>query len=141
MSVQNGNGPVLEIKALSKTFPGQRALNEVDFDLRPGEVHALIGQNGSGKSTLIKILAGYHQPDDGATASVSGEPFQLGDASSAFAAGLRFVPQDLGLVPARGALDNRAPGRGYHKGKSGTIAWRKEAEAGRKTLAELGYDF
>jgi ribose transport system ATP-binding protein len=137
----NGAGPVLEISNLSKTFPGQRALKEVDFDLRPGEVHALIGQNGSGKSTLIKVLAGYHKPDEGATATVSSEPFQLGDAASAFAAGLRFVHQDLGLVPALGALDNLALGRGYHKGRSGTIAWRKEAEGGRKTLRQLGYDF
>src|SRR6476661_6872285 len=106
---QNGEGaaathvaPVLEIIGLSKTFAGQMALKNVDFDLRPGEVHALIGENGSGKSTLIKVLAGYHQPDDGAVAMVAEEPFQLGDATHAFAAGLRFVHQDLGLVPALG---------------------------------------
>ena len=132
---------VLEIHNLSKTFPGQKALDAVDFDLVPGEVHALIGQNGSGKSTLIKILAGYHQPDEGASATVSGEEFTLGDAQSAFAAGLRFVHQDLGLAPALGALDNLALGRGYHKRVGGTIDWRKEAEAGRRTLAQLGYDF
>ena len=133
--------PVLQIENLSKTFPGQRALKSVDFDLRPGEVHALIGQNGSGKSTLIKVLAGYHQPDDGATATLADEPFTLGDSQSAFAAGLRFVHQDLGLVPALGALDNLALGRGYHKGRTGTISWRAEAEAGRRTLAQLGYTF
>jgi ribose transport system ATP-binding protein len=132
---------VLSIANLSKTFPGQRALADVDFEVLPGEVHALIGQNGSGKSTLIKILAGYHQPDAGATAQLAGEPLQLGDATSAFASGLRFVHQDLGLVPALGALDNLALGRGYQKGRTGTIAWRREAEAGRRTLAQLGYDF
>ncbi|NLT07229.1 MAG: sugar ABC transporter ATP-binding protein [Solirubrobacterales bacterium] len=132
---------VLEIHGLSKTFPGQKALDAVDFDLRPGEVHALIGQNGSGKSTLIKVLAGYHQPDPGATATVAGEPFTLGSAASAFAAGLRFVHQDLGLVPALGALDNLALGRGYSKGATGTISWREEAERGRRTLRQLGYDF
>ena len=55
----------LRIEHLSKTFTGQRALNDVSLSVAPGEVHALVGQNGSGKSTLIKILAGYHQPDGG----------------------------------------------------------------------------
>jgi ribose transport system ATP-binding protein len=141
MSASNGGGPVLQITKLSKTFPGQQALKDVDFDVRAGEVHALVGQNGSGKSTLIKVLAGYHKPDDRASATVAGEPFQLGDATSAFAAGLRFVHQDLGLVPALGALDNLALGRGYKKGRSGTIAWRREEAAGRRTLAQLGYEF
>ena len=57
---------MLRIEHLSKTFPGQVALNDVDLDVAAGEVHALVGQNGSGKSTLIKVLAGYHQPDPGA---------------------------------------------------------------------------
>jgi ribose transport system ATP-binding protein len=137
----NANDVVLSITGLSKTFATTRVLMDVDFELRAGEVHALVGQNGSGKSTLIKILAGYHDPDPGATATVDGEPFQLGDTSSAFAAGLRFVHQDLGLVPALGALDNLALGRGYQTGKTGTISWRQEAIAGRKTLKTLGYDF
>ena len=54
------------MRALSKTFASTRALDEVDFDLRGGEIHALVGQNGCGKSTLIKVLAGYHQADPGA---------------------------------------------------------------------------
>ena len=55
---------MLRIEHLSKTFPGQVALSDVCVAVAAGEVHALVGQNGSGKSTLIKILAGYHQPDD-----------------------------------------------------------------------------
>ena len=51
---------------LSKTFPGTKALDNVDFDVRAGEIHALVGHNGSGKSTLIKVLSGYHSPDPGA---------------------------------------------------------------------------
>jgi ribose transport system ATP-binding protein len=144
-SSPNGAGTapesVLEIRHLSKTFPGQAALIDVDLDLRPGEIHALIGQNGSGKSTLIKVLAGYHQPDDGATATVRGRELQLGNSQSAFDAGLRFVHQDLGLAPTLGALDNLALGRGYHRGRMGTISWRREARAAKKTLAELGFDF
>jgi ribose transport system ATP-binding protein len=131
----------LALSGVSKRFGGQFALIDVDFELRAGEIHALVGQNGSGKSTLIKILAGYHQAEDGARATLAGEPFELGDAVAAQAAGLRFVHQDLGLVPALGALDNLALGRGYRRGRTGTISWRREAEAGRDLLHSLGYDF
>ena len=56
---------LLRIRGMTKAFPGTRALDDVDLDLAAGEVHALVGQNGSGKSTLIKVLAGYHAPDNG----------------------------------------------------------------------------
>ena len=59
------NLPVLEMKSISRRFPGVQALNGVDFRLFPGEVHAIMGQNGAGKSTLIKVLSGAHQPDAG----------------------------------------------------------------------------
>ena len=138
----SSNSPVvLSIEGLSKTFTGQKALRSVDFQVHAGEIRALVGPNGSGKSTLVKILAGYHQPDEGAVATVDGQPFELGHADAAFAAGLRFVHQDLGLVPALGAMDNLALGRGYIRGRSGTISWRRERETGEELLASLGYDF
>jgi ribose transport system ATP-binding protein len=133
--------PALSIRGLSKTFPGTKALDKVDFDLVTGEIHALVGQNGSGKSTLIKILCGYHESDPGAEATVDGTPFKLGDSVAAFRAGLRFVHQDLGLAPTLGALDNLAMGRGYLRGRTGTISWRKEAKTARELLGSLGYDF
>jgi ribose transport system ATP-binding protein len=131
----------LRIENLSKTFPGQRALDSVDFELRPGEVHALIGQNGSGKSTLIKVLAGFHAADPGATIEVAGKPLVLGSAEATLEAGVRFVHQDLALIPASDTLDNLALGRGYHTSVAGTISWRKEARAARELLHELGYSF
>src|SRR3954468_12932375 len=96
----------LRIRNLSKTFPGQRALDAVDLEIAPGEIHALIGQNGSGKSTVVKILAGYHTPDDGASAEVNGVPFELGSSVAALNAGLRFVHQDLGLVETMTVSEN-----------------------------------
>ena len=96
----------LRIRNLSKTFPGQRALDAVDLEIAPGEIHALVGQNGSGKSTIVKILAGYHEPDRGAVAEVTDVPFELGSAPAAAAAGLRFVHQDLGLVESMTVSDN-----------------------------------
>ena len=108
---------VLRIEHLSKTFPGQVALSDVSVDVAAGEVHALVGQNGSGKSTLIKILAGYHQPDDdGVEAWVDDQPITLGDGQAATAAGVRFVHQDLGLVGTLNSVENIALTRRVHDG-------------------------
>jgi ribose transport system ATP-binding protein len=141
MTDANGTPLALRIENLSKTFPGQRALDSVDFELAPGEVHALIGQNGSGKSTLIKVLAGFHEADPGATVEVGGKPLVLGSADATLKAGIRFVHQDLALAPTLDTLDNLALGRGFYTSVAGTISWRKEARAARELLHELGYSF
>jgi ribose transport system ATP-binding protein len=130
---------VLRIEHLSKTFPGQVALDDVSIDVAAGEVHALVGQNGSGKSTLIKVLAGYHQPDqDGARAWVSEREITLGDGQAAINAGVRFVHQDLGLIGMLNAVDNIALTAGYQTGVGKRIHWRKEVARTRTALAELG---
>src|SRR5881409_1489081 len=97
--------PVLSVRQISKTFPGTTSLDHVDFDVRRGEVHALVGQNGSGKSTLIKALAGYLTPDPGTVIELDGEPVELTDTAASRAAGLRFVHQDLGLVPTLDTIE------------------------------------
>jgi ribose transport system ATP-binding protein len=131
---------LLRIEHLSKTFPGQKALDDMHLGLRPGEVHALVGPNGSGKSTLIKVLSGFHDADPGAEASWAGEPFELG--SDGLASGrLRFVHQDLGLVAELNAIDNIALVHGYrHRTALGTINWRREATRVRAMLARLGVE-
>ena len=65
---------VLELRHISKTFPGVVALKNVTMGVRSGEVHALLGENGAGKSTLIKILSGYHPPDKGGEMLIAGKP-------------------------------------------------------------------
>ena len=128
----------LRIANLSKTFPGQRALDDVDLEVAPGEIHALVGQNGSGKSTIVKILAGYHEPDDGATAEVAGVPFTLGSGSAALDAGLRFVHQDLGLVEAMTVSDNFRMTR--RMSSLSLLRRSDERHAARRALESLGYD-
>jgi ribose transport system ATP-binding protein len=135
------NTPAVEIRGLSKTFPGQRALIDVDLEIQPGEVRALVGQNGCGKSTLIKILAGYHEPDPGVEVFVDGAPLALGTTNAGDHAGIRFVHQDLGLVPTLDARDNLAMGHGYERNKLRLISWRREQKLARDTLRGLGYDF
>src|SRR5919197_939034 len=98
--------PLLQLRGLSKTFPGTRALTNVDLDVRAGEVLALVGANGSGKSTLIKVLAGYHRADPGSRGRFDGEELPLTGAGDEAHDRIRFVHQDLGLVRALSAMDN-----------------------------------
>jgi ribose transport system ATP-binding protein len=137
-SPSTGSG--LRISGLSKTFPGVRALAEVDLNVRGGSVHALLGHNGCGKSTLVKTLAGYHHPDDGASAWLDGETLQLGSSDAAARAGIRFVHQELGLIAELGAMDNVGLALGYKSRAGGLIAWQEQARHTRALLERFGID-
>ncbi|MCD0449162.1 sugar ABC transporter ATP-binding protein [Actinocorallia sp. API 0066] len=140
MSAGAGAGtPALRLRNVAKTFPGVRALDGVDFEVQPGTVHALLGHNGSGKSTLIKCLAGVYTPDPGAECTVFGRPTALGDAQDAERAGLRFVHQDLGIIPELGAVDNIGFVTGYARGPFGAVNWRRQARHARELLARFGF--
>ncbi len=104
------NGPILEMRGITKRFPGLVALDHVDFSVLPGEIHALIGQNGAGKSTLMKILAGVYQPDGG-TLHIAGQPVVFGHPREALQLGIGTVYQDLSLVPHLSVADNIFLGR------------------------------
>lgn len=130
----------LSISGLSKTFGGHRALDDVELLLAPGEIRGLVGQNGCGKSTLIKVLAGYHDPDDGASIAVCDDELHLGIPGSGEAAGLRFVHQELGLVESLDVVDNLALGHGYKTTAIGTIDFKAERARAKAALAELGVD-
>lgn len=130
----------LQLSSVSKTFGSTRVLHSVAIDLRPGEVHALVGQNGCGKSTLIKILAGFHEADPGATASVDGAECRLGDPDSIHAAGVRFVHQDLGLVPSLSVVENLALGHGYATLGRAAINWARQRRRAEAAMALTGYE-
>lgn len=119
----------LSVRGLSKVFPGTRALNEVDFDLRYGEVHALCGGNGSGKSTLIKVLCGAQHADAG-TLTIAGRELDAADvdARTAYDLGVRVVHQDPPLFPDMTVGENLMLGAAYPTNTLGLVQWRKVRE-------------
>ncbi|MCH6163468.1 sugar ABC transporter ATP-binding protein [Streptomyces marispadix] len=96
---------LLTMSRITKTFPGVRALDGVDLDVRAGEVHCLLGQNGAGKSTLIKVLAGAHQPDEG-DIHWRGEPVRPADPAAAMRLGIATIYQELDLVEHLSVTEN-----------------------------------
>jgi len=137
----DATGPMLTVRGLSKTFGSAMALNGVDFDLRAGEIHALIGQNGCGKSTLIKILAGFHQPDPGADIRLAGDEVDLARTADSHDAGFRFVHQDLGLVNTLNTVENLMLGRQLTTARGGRIRWDAERRDAERRMNDLGYQF
>jgi ribose transport system ATP-binding protein len=126
--------PLIEARGLSKGFNGRRVLDNVDLDIRHGEIHGLVGQNGSGKSTLIKILAGYHSPEPGGSLSVNGRPVRLPLRSDDPArVGISFVHQDLGFLRSGTVVENFRIGR-YATGFAGQVSWRRERQATAEAL-------
>ena len=101
---------ILELKKISKSFSGVEVLHEVSFALRPGEVHALLGENSAGKSTLVKIITGVHQPDTGEIL-LNGEPVHFGDARDSRQAGIAAIYQELSLFPDLDVAENIFVGR------------------------------
>ena len=97
--------PAASARGISKHFGATRALDGVDFDVMPGEIHALVGENGAGKSTLVRIFGGVHRPDHGEVA-VDGSPCRFGSPHDAIVAGIVTIPQELRLVPALSIAEN-----------------------------------
>jgi ribose transport system ATP-binding protein len=128
----------LEIEHVSKTFGGAKALNDVALSVGPQEVHGLLGQNGSGKSTLIKILAGYHAPDAGASLTIFGQDAPLPLAPGEYRSrGLAFVHQQLGLVPSLSVLDNLRIGELATR-DNWSLLWSRERRRARDIFSRFG---
>ena len=92
-----GRQPLLELRGITKRFPGVLALSEVSLEIYPGEIVALIGENGAGKSTLLKTLGGVHQPDEGAI-FIDGKPVSIRSVNDATAYGIGFIHQELNVL-------------------------------------------
>ena len=97
--------PVLELRGITKRFPGIVANDGVDFDLRKGEVHALLGENGAGKSTLMNVVYGLYHPDEGEIL-INGEPAELGSPKAAIESGIGMVHQHFMLIPVMSVAEN-----------------------------------
>src|SRR5437667_12221422 len=102
---QMSNTPVLEMRHIRKTFPGVVALDDVDFELRPGEVHILLGENGAGKSTLMKIVSGAYQKSAGQII-LDGIETEIKNPRHAQTLGISIIYQELNLIPHLSAGDN-----------------------------------
>ncbi|MDK2980558.1 MAG: rhamnose transport system ATP-binding protein [Chloroflexota bacterium] len=127
---------ILELKDISKSFSGVEVLHQVSFNLRPGEVHALLGENGAGKSTLVKVITGFHQPDQGEIL-LNGEAVQFTDTRESRQAGIAAIYQELSLFPDLDVAENIFIGR--HPVKAGgRIDWRRLYDEAGKLLDSLG---
>src|SRR6187551_1114993 len=127
--------PAIEAVGISKTFPGVRANDGIDFDVRPGEIHALLGENGAGKTTLMNVLYGLATPDEGEIL-LDGEPVRIAGPSDAIARGINMVHQHFMLVPVLSVADNILLGE--ETMANAIFLDQKEA---RRRIVELGKRF
>ncbi|MBY8884586.1 sugar ABC transporter ATP-binding protein [Streptomyces sp. PTM05] len=125
------------MEGVRKTFPGVVALDHVDFDLRRGEVHVLLGENGAGKSTLIKMLSGAHRPDQGRIL-VGGEPVRINGAQDAERLGIATIYQEFNLVPELSVAENIFLGR--QPRRFGLVDRRRMNADAAGLLARVGVD-
>lgn len=127
--------PLIELRGISKSFGPVRVLSDVSFDVRPGEVHALLGENGAGKSTLIKIMGGVHRPDGGEI-RVGGIPVAFPTPGAAAKAGVAIVYQELLLFPELSVAENifigHAPRAALNR-----LDWKRMRAEARRLLDDL----
>jgi ribose transport system ATP-binding protein len=129
--------PFLEMRGISKSYPGVQALDHVDFDVRAGEVHALVGENGAGKSTFVKILAGAVRADAGEIL-VEGKPVTIASPRQAEALGIAVIYQEFNLVPYLSVGENIMLGREPMRGIA--VDWRALRARAAEVLATLGVE-
>ena len=134
-----GSTPILEMKDISKTFPGVKALTNVTLTVYPGEIHALMGENGAGKSTLMKILSGAYQADPGGEIRINGQHVTIDGPLAARQHGISIIYQELSLAPNLTVAENMLLGREH---KSGLMVDRRSMEkACQDVLGRLGVHF
>lgn len=127
----------LKIANMSKSFPGVKALDNIKLAVKPGSVHALIGENGAGKSTLMKCLFGLYHPDSG-TIEIDGRVMDIKDPNDALKNGISMIHQELNPVPYRNVVDNIWAGRFQTKGI--VVDENQMMEKTRNLLRDLDFD-
>ncbi len=130
---------ILKVKDITKTFPGVKALDKVSFDIRAGEVHALVGENGAGKSTLMKTLAGLHQPDSGEIV-YQGKTIQVAGPLDARQKGILLIHQELSLSPELSVAENIYLGA-WPTNRFGVLKKRELRRNATAALEALGCGF
>ncbi|QYN37537.1 ATP-binding cassette domain-containing protein [Pseudonocardia sp. DSM 110487] len=131
---------ILEMRGITKTFPGVKALSDVNFAVRRGEIHAICGENGAGKSTLMKVLSGVHPTGDYEGEIVyDGETVQFSGIRDSEHVGIVIIHQELALVPYLSIAENLFLGN-ERRGRSGLIDWNRTNADAARLLAEVGLD-
>ena len=128
---------ILSISHITKIFPGVKALDGVQFDLRPGEIHALVGENGAGKSTFIKVLTGVHQPDSGEIL-LHGKLVQMTNPIVAREHGIAAIYQHVTAYPDLTVAENIFMGHEMVSGPLSRIHWKNTNKAAGELLTSLG---
>src|SRR3989475_12802537 len=129
--------PLLEMRGISKQYPGVVALDNVDFSVLRGEVHALVGENGAGKSTLVKILAGAEAKSAGEIL-LDGQPVSIDSPQRAMELGISIIYQEFNLVPHLSAAENIFLGREPTRLLPGWVDFRKLYGESQRLMASLG---
>lgn len=131
---------ILELKNITKTFPGVRALNKVNFNLQKGEIHALMGENGAGKSTFIKVITGVHKPDEG-TILLDNKEVKFNNTEESKEAGIAAIYQHSTCYPDLSVTENMFLGHEIAKGPMKTLNWKEMNNEANKMLQKLSANF
>lgn len=129
--------PMLELRAITKNFPGVKALDGVSLTLYPGEVHVIAGENGAGKSTIMKVLSGVYRPDEGETL-IDGAPIHISNPEMAAKLGIRMIYQELNLIPELSVASNIFLGQESYKNRLlGILDYKKMLNDAKKILDNM----
>lgn len=133
----NGNSqvPLLEMREITKIFPGVVALNHVNLTIQQGEIHLLLGENGAGKSTMIKTIIGINKPEGGEMLWM-GQPIKLHSIQDAYDLGIAVIYQELSNIPCLSIVENMY--LGFEKKKDGLINWKEQKRCAKKALERVG---
>ena len=134
----HADGYLLEMDHIKKSFPGVKALDDVQLKVKPGEIHALMGENGAGKSTLIKILTGVYKASAGVI-KIEGKEVNINNVQQAQQAGISAVFQELNMIPYLSVAENIFLGT-YPINSGKNIMWKKMEKEAQALLDDIGLD-